>query len=308
MNAANPSPSPVAVLMATWNGAAWLQEQLDSIARQRGVQVSLVVSDDGSTDDTPRILQAAPSSGMHLCPPPQRTGAAGRNFFHLIANADIGDASHVALADQDDVWFEDKLERAIEILQSSGASGYSSNVYAWYPQRAVGQQRALIDKAQPQVALDHLFQSPGPGCTFVMTRAYFLALRAFVHSHRSEVDAVTYHDWFIYAHARSTGHRWVIDARPGMLYRQHASNEIGASRGWAAMRKRIGKLRQGWLSTEVSKIARLLNQQDLPLVQRATRLNTADRLVLALNVCQLRRSWRDRLALAVAFLLLMPRP
>jgi rhamnosyltransferase len=295
--------------MATWNGAPWVQEQLDSIAQQRGVQVSLVVSDDGSTDDTPRILQTAPSTGlrMHLCSPPQRTGSAGRNFFHLIANADIGDASHVALADQDDIWFDHKLERAIENLQSSGASGYSSNVYAWYPQRAINQQMALIDKAQPQVALDHLFQSPGPGCTFVMTRAYFLALRSFVQHHRTQVETIAYHDWFIYAHARSTGHLWIIDSQPGMLYRQHVRNEIGASRGWVAMHKRIDQLRQGWLTTEVSKIARLLNQQDLPLVQRATRLHATDRLLLALNVCQLRRSWRDRLALAVAFLLLMPR-
>jgi rhamnosyltransferase len=303
------TPPRVTVLLATHNGSTWLMEQLQSIAQQQGVQVRVVASDDGSTDDTPQLLlQWQKKTGLlDFCAATQAMGSAGKNFYHLMAHADLADAQYVALSDQDDVWNADKLTRAVRQLNQHGADAYSSNFYAWYPERTGAEQKVLIDKAQPQVAFDHLFQGPGPGCTFVLTRDYFEQWRTFLLANWDRVQPVFFHDWLMYAHARCTGKTWHIDAWPSMLYRQHTTNVAGASRGWRAALKRLRMLRDGWLAREVLQIARLLHADQAWPVQALCRLSWRDRVQLALHVSQLRRSTRDRLALAFACLFLLPR-
>jgi rhamnosyltransferase len=298
----------VTILLATHNGAPWLHEQLDSLLTQQGVAVRVVASDDASTDATPALLERAARDEVRLqvLPSSEPFGAAGRNFYRLIKDADIGNASYVALSDQDDVWFTDKLQRAIEVLVRTGCGGYSSNFIAWYPHRAPARQQVPVDKAQPQRRWDHLMQGPGPGCTFVMTREYFLALRAFVREHHDAIGSIRYHDWLIYAHARSQGVHWHIDPNATLLYRQHDKNDTGASIGWRALGRRLDLVRQGWLRSEALAIARILGLQALPPVQHLQRWHVQDRLALACMVGQLRRKRSEQLKLAAAFLFLMP--
>jgi rhamnosyltransferase len=305
-----PALSQVAVLMATYNGAPWLAEQLDSVARQAGVAVRLLVSDDESTDGTRSILQdwaQHQKVPLRTCHPPTRCGSAGRNFYHLLAHAPLGDAQYVALADQDDRWMPGKLARAIHGLAKKGCSGYSSNVQAWYPDRPPESSTKLVNKAQPQVRYDHLFQGPGPGCTFVMSRAHFETLRQFVRQHWETIQDITYHDWLIYAHARETGLRWHIDAQPSVAYRQHEHNALGASMGRKGIFKRMRMLREGWLGDQTLRIARLFGKEAVWPVSAFARLGLTDRIKLALNAHQFRRGCRDRLALAVAVLLVLRR-
>ena len=106
----------VHVLMATWNGAAHLEEQLRSFEAQTHRDWSLWVSDDGSTDATGRILAdhaAAHPGRVHLFEGPRRGSAA--NFLSLLAQPDLPPGV-VALADQDDVWLPHRLERGLEWL------------------------------------------------------------------------------------------------------------------------------------------------------------------------------------------------
>jgi len=169
----------------------------------------------------------------------------------------------------------------------------------------------LVRKSQAQRAWDHLFQGPGPGCTFVLTREYFNALRDFMSAHRSQLPSIVHHDWLMYAHARSTQRGWHIDEAAPMLYRQHAHNEIGVSMGWKAALKRLRMIRSGWLRDQVLAIADITGQSQSWPAQAMRRLSLGDRFKLAWHVCELRRSWRDRFALAVAVLFLVsrkPRP
>jgi len=298
----------VAVLLATYNGAPWLKEQLDSIVSQQNVIGHLIVSDDLSTDGTRHLLESfatASTLTFSTCHPEKRCGTAGRNFYHLLAHAPIGNAQFVALADQDDLWLPDKLHRAVQALQTQQCSGYSSNVLAWYPERAPSAALKLVNKAQPQVAHDHLFQGPGPGCTFVLTREHFDAFRQFLLTHWDDIQEVTYHDWLIYAHARATGRKWYIDPQPGMKYRQHAHNALGASLGVRGLTRRLKLLRQGWLRDQTLHLARLLGCQHQWPAEALARLTLKDRLCLAIHVCQFRRGWRDRIALGLSLLFLL---
>lgn len=112
-----PYQPTVHILLATYNGAKYLQAQLDSIARQTHRHWTLTVSDDGSTDETVNIVKAFAQSSPHTVNLLQGpcTGSSTRNFCHLIQHAPSGAEQDLyAFCDQDDVWLDTKLERAVQ--------------------------------------------------------------------------------------------------------------------------------------------------------------------------------------------------
>lgn len=109
------------MLMSTYNGHKYLAEQIDSIFKQRGVEVNLYVRDDGSTDNTVEILEKLKGKYEQI------TIYAGENigwkksFIWLLQNVQEN-ADFYAFADQDDVWKESKLEAAV--LRLEGDNGF----------------------------------------------------------------------------------------------------------------------------------------------------------------------------------------
>ena len=99
---------------------------------QAGVDVSLVVSDDASTDATRSHLEERAASDPRITILPQRDGTPGvtGNFLHLFTTH-VPDGSFVAFTDQDDVWHEDKLSSQLALMASTGADVVSSNVTAF---------------------------------------------------------------------------------------------------------------------------------------------------------------------------------
>lgn len=294
-----------AVLLATNNGERWLPRQLDSLIAQRGVSLHVIVSDDQSSDGTMHLLLARNSSLSLTILPAQvaRFGSANRNFLRLVRDADIGDAEYVALADQDDIWHPDKLARAISLLRAEDASAYSSDVEAFWPD---GRTRT-IKKSHPQKQYDHLFGSPGPGCTFVFTRTLFLEMRTWVAANFSSLSRLWVHDWIMYAYVRGQGYLWLIDDLPTMRYRQHGSNEIGVNFGLRAIRRRLTIVKEGRYRQNIVIIAELINAN--PYCLRALRrLNWFDRLWLIRHANQFRRSLLEVWALRLIFILMPATP
>jgi len=107
----------VHILLATYNGARYLAEQLESIARQTHSAWTLTVSDDGSTDDTLDIVQrfaTQVTQPVSLLQGPKE-GSSTANFCHLVAQAPTDNVQDLyAFCDQDDVWHDDKLQRAVQ--------------------------------------------------------------------------------------------------------------------------------------------------------------------------------------------------
>lgn len=289
----------VLVLVATRNGARWIDEQLDSLFGQVEVSVSVVASDDGSTDDTlARLLARASSNALIvLDPAAERLGSANRNFLRLIRDAPLGDATHVALADQDDVWDRDKCRKACDAMARLGVDAYSSDVTAFWPD---GRQ-AYVRKSYAPRAHDHLFESAGPGCTFVIRRETFDALRSWVKLNYDGLRDASVHDWLIYAYGRTQGWRWYIDPRSTLRYRQHRDNEFGANAGARAGLRRIGRVLRGAYRQDVLRIAGLVG--DASWVSEALRrFHLRDRLRLATSARDFRRRPRDQLVLAILLL------
>jgi glycosyltransferase involved in cell wall biosynthesis len=100
----------VSIAMATYNGAPFLQQQLDSIDRQTYPNIEITISDDASTDETCDIIRAY--RGPHsivLSSNRTRLGYKG-NFVAAIERCT---GKFIALADQDDVWAPQKIERLL---------------------------------------------------------------------------------------------------------------------------------------------------------------------------------------------------
>lgn len=284
--------------MATYNGEKWLTEQTDSILGQIGVDTHLFVSDDLSTDSTWELLRCYKTDQITLLPRSEKFGSSAQNFFRLLRDADFSHYDFVAFSDQDDIWNNDKLLHSVETLTAKSVDAFSSDVTAFWPNG----RKAHVRKSHRQKNWDHLFQSAGPGCTYVMRRSPVEEVAEFLRSHRAEMKSIALHDWFLYQFSRNRGWLWWIDPRSTMLYRQHEENEFGVNNGLKAALDRWDKMMKGWYRTQVLMQATLCGAGETWPIRRLQRYSYLDRLVLGFSVLQLRRSLRDCMALALAFL------
>jgi rhamnosyltransferase len=297
----------VAVLLATYNGIKYLADQLDSILNQVYSTVDIWVSDDQSTDGTWEWLcdMSRSDPRISLLPRISRFGNAARNFYRLLSDVDPSGYDFIALSDQDDIWFADKLARSAQLIRAHKVAGLSSNVIAMWPNG----RKTLILKSQKQRRLDFLFESAGPGCTYVMTGECVASFQQFLTQHRTEVQKIEFHDWLLYAWARSHGLKWHIDSCPTMYYRQHDKNEYGANRGWRAFRKRIVQVRSGWYREQILRISDLVRSGSSYTAECAATINLVGKgtyianVILATKVCELRRKMANRAWLFLACLL-----
>lgn len=107
----------VSIAMATFNGSAFLRQQLDSIAAQTVQPLEVHIGDDGSTDDTENLVAAFAAGApfpVHFHRNENRLGY-GENFLRT-AQRCAGE--WIAFSDQDDVWLPNKIERALTAARS----------------------------------------------------------------------------------------------------------------------------------------------------------------------------------------------
>ncbi len=282
-----------AVILAAYNGMAYIAQQIESILLQKNVDIQIFISVDQSTDGTEdRLLEWSLSEPrLTLLPFGLRFGGAGPNFYRLLREVDLSGFDYLSFADQDDLWNPEKLWRAHTLMTEKNATGYSSNFTAFWP---AGQSR-LVNKAWPQRTCDFLFESAGPGCTYVLHSSLAIPLQELVRVADKNLLRVDYHDWLTYAFARSHNFPWVIDSWSSMKYRQHAHNQIGVNAGWRSFWLRVRKILNSYGFEQSLLIADLVQASSLPLVQRGLRGGRLGYLWLALQARQCRRKRIDQL-------------
>ena len=287
------------VLLAAYNGEQFISQQLQTVLNQTNKPYKILINIDQSDDKTESIVQgfAKKNPEIQILNINKRFGSAAANFINLIIDADLTDFDYIALADQDDIWKEDKLEKAIQKLEQ-GFDGYSSNVQAFWEDG----QKKIIEKNQPQQKFDHLFESAGPGCTFVLTKELALKFQQFLKNGRfNQLD--NYHDWVIYAFARTHGFKWYIDSYPGVYYRQHSSNVFGANVGINAFISRANRLLAGEGVDFAFQLMKELKVQD-PFIQSLSPISRLNLLKLALKAKCCRRRFLDQIYFFFACILL----
>ena len=251
----------IAVLLAAYNGEKYIIKQMQTIMEQKHVSVDVFVSLDCSSDQTLQFLMDLKQTyaNLYLLDHNKQFGSAGQNFFYLLMEVDFSGYDYVAFADQDDIWLDTKLSCAVNEIQANKVEGYSSNVIAFWECGA----EKIINKSSPQVEFDYLFESAGPGCTFVMSNALASAIKSFLLERRETVKSIWLHDWFCYAFARSKGFAWYIDSNSYMLYRQHSANSVGANSGFQSLVKRAKSVISGDVFDKVVTQAHFLGMENL---------------------------------------------
>jgi rhamnosyltransferase len=283
----------IAVLLAACNGEKWITEQILTILNQKNVDLHIYVSIDLSTDNTYDIVAelAQKYHEITLLPYGQRFGGAALNFYHLLLTVPVGKYEYIAFSDQDDIWLVDKLVRAISILKTKDASGYSSNVTAFWEN---GKEK-LIKKDYPQTQYDYLFEGPGPGCTFVLERDIITDVKEYFENRNNILTELKHHDWLIYAFARSRKYRWIIDNKSLLKYRQHNHNQIGVNDGILAFKYRVGEILTGKGMAQVIKMITFLNMENDPFIKKWYKNKKVYYLKLICFSNMFRRNKRDRI-------------
>ncbi len=219
----------VSVLMSTYNGERYIREQLDSILAQKEVEIFLLIRDDGSTDGTKQILNEYMNYYSNVQAYFRKNIGVGRSFFSLLKNAP--DADFYAFSDQDDVWLEDKLARAAEML--SGKSGRESAILYASNQIVVDKEKKITGKRYIQDP-DYSFyktlsRNVLSGCTMVMNKRMREEIMDHSHCPSSNILETRMHDTWCMIVAHIVG-QVVYDREGRILYRQHDNNVVGAGK------------------------------------------------------------------------------
>lgn len=238
----SPSSPSCAVVICTFNGASYLREQLESIARQSVCPTKIFVSDDGSNDDSVQITRDFMTSwkgGKTYCLLGPNSGYAA-NFLSTLAQVDP-DTQVTALSDQDDVWLEDKLARAFDMLkpfEDTPALYGAATSICDENLNVTGISRALKVPLGFRHAISQNFAG---GNTMVLNNAALNLVQT-----ASQISGpVPVHDWWIYQLISGAGGHIMYDSRPCLHYRQHLHNEIGNASGVGPVVKRFRRMVHG---------------------------------------------------------------
>lgn len=219
----------VTVVLATYNGEKYLREQLDSLLRQKGVSVKILVRDDGSKDGTKNILDEYQSKGLLTWYTGEHLNVQ-KGYLDLLKNAPKSD--YYAFSDQDDVWDDDKLLYAVmeldELPDDKPAMYYCG-------QRLVDENLNLL--SVHKIAADrsphaNFMISNVAGCTAVFNQALVDAVNS------ASPDFILMHDSWLFKICLALGGSYYADSTAHINYRQHGNNVAGLNGGVK------GKLRQ----------------------------------------------------------------
>ncbi|MEM6387441.1 MAG: glycosyltransferase family 2 protein [Pseudomonadota bacterium] len=233
----------VAILLAHYNGAEFLGEQLQSLSAQTHRDWSLILSDDGSSDGWLKVAadftKSEQDKRIWLVNGP-RLGFA-QNFLSLVAMAGPS-VPYAAFCDQDDVWYPKKLEVALDALRTvrpgKPALYCARTMVCDHRLRASGTSPTFV---APPSFKNAIVQNVGGGNTMVFNRQALDLLQDTLH-HASSAVA---HDWWAYQIISGAGGRVIFDQEPQVLYRQHSRNLIGSNGGWKPRAKRLSALLSG---------------------------------------------------------------
>ncbi|MGR5522467.1 glycosyltransferase [Vibrio sp. DNB22_12_1] len=292
--------SKVCVLLAAYNGEKYIEEQVYTILSQSNVDLDLYIRLDPSCDKTEDIINTFSDNykNVKVMPVGEASGSAGQNFFKLLLMVDFSEYDFIAFADQDDIWFPDKITRAVDKITTNKVEAYSSNVFAWWDHG----KETLVNKASPQRDYDYLFESAGPGCTFVLTSSLANEIKKFLESLGDSVKELWLHDWFCYSFARSRGFSWFIDSKPMMKYRQHELNSVGANSGMNAFIVRVKAVLSGDAFFKALDQAEILGLSDNKPIRLLRNQGLSSTLKLLFIAHKCRRKPKDQVLFIFAIL------
>lgn len=228
----------VAILMSTYNGEKYLEEQINSILSQEGnFELDLFVRDDGSTDATRNILDKYQTKKQLKWYWEENLGP-GKSFIDLLYKTRGYD--YYAFSDQDDVWMPGKIARAINVLQKfeSEALYFCNAEYVDQDLYPLGGN--TYKKFVPTDLYSAIINPGYLGCTMVFNAQLASVIQKHEFPHKLYI-----HDAFIARVCVAVGGKIEYDPEVYIKYRQHGNNVIGSTVGKAdAIKRRIRMIKE----------------------------------------------------------------
>lgn len=216
----------ISVAMATYNGEKYIKQQIESILSQSKKVDEIIIVDDNSTDSTVNIIKDLNCSKIHIYQNEKNVGYI-ENFYKALS---LTKGNYVYLADQDDIWEIDKVEKTLSVLLNSEenmavCTGFSlidqtgspiSNVKDYQVNNFVLQNHKGIEN----ISLNKLaFGNVVQGCTYCLKRS---VIDVYLKIHNEEVI----HDHQLMLIAAAMGRVQYLN-EPLIRYRLHGNNAIG---------------------------------------------------------------------------------
>lgn len=259
----------ISILLCTFNGEEFLEEQLKSIKNQSFVNWILHASDDGSNDKTLSLLNEFKNEfgdkKVKIYNGPQKGFA--NNFLSLASNKNIK-SDYYSFCDQDDIWLPDKLIRAINELEKFQDEFIpllycGRTIYVDNKLKKLSESPLFMSK--PEFA-NSLVQNIAGGNTMVFNKETKVLLEKI-----AIVNTVS-HDWLVYQIVTGAGGKVFYDKEPYTLYRQHEIALIGGNKSFYSRLIRIY-----YIFTDVYKVwnkrnIEILNKNKLYLTKENNRL------------------------------------
>lgn len=295
----------VKVLLSAYNGEQYIKQQIDSILHQTHQNIELYVRDDGSKDGTLKILEEYEKEGLlHL----ERGKNCGfiKSFFWLILHS--GEADYYAFADQDDVWFPNKIEMALEKLEEKKENIpclYFSN-YDFYDSRL-----NFVSHRQ-EISLSPSFRNSLVDCMPLGFNSVFNQRACqIIREHPPKYSCG--HDWWTYMVCAGLG-EVIYDSRPTVKYRRHEKN-VSAG-GMSFLKFQIWRFKKFFLNDYFSNVheqlkeyERLYGKKLKPEDRKFLRLFTEDKYRIRIVIKKvfypgrLRSRWIDEVIIRMIFLI-----
>jgi glycosyltransferase involved in cell wall biosynthesis len=212
---------PVFIALATYNGEKFLHEQLDSIYNQTYKNIEVIASDDCSTDGTVEILKEYKKKyGLKYFVNKKNSGFV-KNFEKAISKCK-GD--YIALADQDDIWMPDKIERLVSEIGDYSLICSDAELIDGRGQKIADSFQRYSNNyiADGKDFATMVFRNFVTGCTALITKDL-------IRKALPIPDGVHHHDWWLALIASKTNGLKYLN-EPLIKYRQHSSNDTGANK------------------------------------------------------------------------------
>jgi len=229
ITAAGPQPL-VSIVLATYNGAVHLEQQLESVFLQSYENIEVIAVDDASADGTVEILKAFASRHPNM-----KWTVNEHNLGYIRAfekGCRMASGVFISLCDQDDYWHPDKVRKLVDVI-GANAMAYCDSLICDKDLNSTG--RKISDVANLRNFDDCLQQA-------VFCRIYghaSLVSRSFCESAMSFLPVIP-HDWWLSFNAAFSGGIVYLD-EPLIRYRQHAGNLFGAATGGSSRSRRQRK-------------------------------------------------------------------
>lgn len=218
-------PPQAVVFMATYNGERFLREQLDSILDQTRKDLTLYIRDDGSSDGTVAILEEYAAAHKNIVLVPTGSENLGYpNCFYVLSDMDV-DGDYFFFSDQDDVWFPDKVDRAIAFMkeEESRTPGQMLAYYGGY--QICDEELNVIGRSPRKDGEVRLHTTLFEACGLEFAMAFNRQAKEFLHQNkpgRTKTRGIWMSMLF------SAFGRVVQDPEPCAYYRRH--NETTSNR------------------------------------------------------------------------------